>query len=483
VTLAARALLLLLLGVALGTNAVAADPPQPQRDENRDLDLIPQTVTPAANSETSAPATSNASNASNAKIYLENAFTQSWLRGTAVPLPPPPPSPWEERMLLDVRDQWRLAPRLNLAYSGRLNVRAEDRLGFPNHENVINEFREGYASWEPTDGVFVDAGRINLRNGVALGLNPTDYFRTRTVVEPLSVDPVVLREDRLGTLMLRAQRLWVHGSLTAAYAPAVASNSAIASDSDLKSFDPGFDRTNSQDRFLLKGSVNVAEGFAPEVLAYHENGSTRWGLNLTQGFGQRVVAYAEWSGGPRPGLVEEALQFGRATGTLPPNAPGVLRQDPHQRFRSELAAGASYTTEQPKITFNLEFNYNQAGFSGTNWDDWFQAGRSATGASKLANQLWYIRAYANDQQEQLSRSAAFLRADWVDAFVPKLELSGFIYSDLLDGSGRLQLSADYQLSDHWTVGALVLTDFGARRSEFGSLPQAGSVLLKLVRYL
>ncbi|MBV8209613.1 MAG: hypothetical protein JO133_06070 [Burkholderiaceae bacterium] len=482
-TLAARALLLLLLGVALGTNAVAADAPQPQRDENRDLDLIPQTVTPAANSETSVPATSNASNASNAKIYLENAFTQSWLRATAVPLPPPPPSPWEERMLLDVRDQWRLAPRLNLAYSGRLNVRAEDRLGFPNHENVINEFREGYASWEPTDGVFVDAGRINLRSGVALGLNPTDYFRTRTVVEPLSVDPVVLREDRLGTLMLRAQRLWVHGSLTAAYAPAVASNSAIANDSGLKSFDPGFDRTNSQDRFLLKGSVDVVEGFAPELLAYHENGSTRWGLNLTQGVGQRVVAYAEWSGGPRPGLVEEALRFGRATGTLPPNAPGALQQDPRQHFRSELAAGASYTTEQPKITFNLEFNYNQAGFSGTNWDDWFQAGRSATGASKLAGQLWYIRAYANDQQEQLSRSAAFLRADWVDAFVPKLELSGFIYSNLLDGSGRLQLSADYQLSDHWTVGALVLTDFGARRSEFGSLPQAGSVLLKLVRYL
>jgi len=473
----ARAFLLLLVGVALAANA----------DENKDLELIPQAPAPAQTAGTAETAEPSAAPASKAKIYLENAFTQSWLRSTAVPFPPPQPSAWEERALLDVRDQWRVAPRLSLAYSGRLNVRAEDRLGFPNHENVINELREAYASWEPADGTFVDAGRINLRSGVALGLNPTDYFRTRTVADPLSVDPVVLREDRLGTLMLRAQRLWEHGSLTAAYAPAVASRSAVTNGVDLKSFDPGFDRTNAQDRFLLKGSVDVTQGFAPELLAYHEDGSTRWGLNLTEGIGKSVVVYAEWSGGVRPGLVEEALRFGRATGTLPlnvpPGAPAILRQDPNQRFRSELAAGASYTTEQPKITFNLEFDYNQAGFSGANWDDWFQAGRGATPGSAVAGQLWYIRGYAVDQQEQLGRSAAFLRADWVDAFVPKLELSGFVYTDLLDGSARLQLTADYHLSDRWTAGALVLADFGARRSDFGSLPQAGSVLLKLVRYL
>jgi hypothetical protein len=446
--------------------------------ENKDLDLIPQPAqTPAS------PPARAASAATTGRIYLENTFTQSWTQGgLLVPVPPPPPSSWQERLLLDVRGQWRLAGGLGLFYSGRLNLRAQDHLNFPSHENVTNDLREAYASWEPVEQTFVDAGRINLKSGVALGLNPTDFFKTRAVVEPVSVDPVVLRDDRLGTLMLRGQRVWRAASLTVAYAPAVASRSRVYNDSNLHSFDPMFDRTNSQDRFLLKGSVDVGDRFSSEWLAYHENGNTRWGLNLTASVNQATVAYAEWSGGPRPGLIQEALRFGRTTGTLPAAARAVLPDDARQRFRNELAVGASYTTALPKMTFNLELNYDQAGFSGSDWNNWFRAGRGTASPSPIAGELWYIRDYALDQQEQVSRSSIFLRADWVDAFVPKLELTGFVYSDLLDGSERLQLSADYTLSDSWTVGGLVLAELGSRHSDFGSLPQGGSVLFKVARY-
>jgi hypothetical protein len=461
--------------IALSAAALADE----KGDENKDLDLIPQ----AAQASPATPAEAPGAKAGAAsKIFLENAFTQSWLRAPAVAFPPPQSPAWQERLLLDVRKEWRPASDLSLNYSGRLNLRDQPGLDRPTHEDVINDLREAYASWEPQERLFLDAGRINLKSGVALGFNPTDFFKTRTVVEPLSVDPVVLREDRLGTLMLRAQRIWEGGSLTAAYAPAVASQSPIYTDPSLHSFDPMFDRTNAQDRFLLKGSADVAEGLSPELLAYHDRGRTRWGANLTASVSQSVVAYAEWSGGPRATLVDEALRFGRATGTLPPRLPDVLPDAAQQGFRSQLAAGASYTTEQPKITFNLEFNYNQVGFSGTDWDRWFQAGRGTTAASPIARELWYIRNYALDQQEPLGRSAAFLRADWVDAFVPKLELSGFVNTDLADGSSRIQLTADYYLSDRWTIGGVVLAELGGRRSDFGSLPQAGSVLLKVARY-
>ena len=466
--------LILTLGIALSRVALADQ----KGDENKDLDLIP----PAAQAPSAPSADASIAAAPTRKIYLENATTQSWVRGGIVAVPPPPPSEWQERLLLDVRDQWRLGRDVSLTYSGRLNARAQDGLDFPSHENVTNDLREAYASWEPHEGTFVDIGRINLKSGVALGFNPTDFFKTRAVVEPVSVDPVVLREDRLGTLMLRAQRIWAGASLTAAYAPAVASGSPIYTDSNLHSFDPMFDRTNAQDRFLLKGSVDLGAGFTPEWLAYHDNGRTRWGANLAQSISQSVVAYAEWSGGPRLSLIDDALRFGRANGPLPAAAPGVLPDQARQGFRNELAAGASYTTDQPKITFNLELNYNQAGFSGADWNNWFQAGRGTTSRSPIAGQLWYIRNYAADQQEPVSRSTVFLRADWVDAFVPKLELTGFVDTDLQDGSGRAQLTADYYLSDRWTVGGLVLVDFGARHSDFGSLPLAGSVLFKVVRY-
>jgi hypothetical protein len=71
----------------------------------------------------------------------------------------------------------------------------------------------------------------------------------------------------------------------------------------------------------------------------------------------------------------------------------------------------------------------------------------------------------------------------VDAFVPNLELTALANVSLLDGSGLVQATADYHLSDTWTVGGLASFTYGGRRSEFGSLTQAGSILLRLVRYI
>jgi hypothetical protein len=244
-----------------------------------------------------------------------------------------------------------------------------------------------------------------------------------------------------------------------------------------------FDRTNAHDRWLLKGTVDVAEGFSPELLAYESERRVRFGANLAENVGQSTVAYLEWSGGRRGTVSGDALTFGQATGSLPAAAGNVLPGLGAVAFRNQVAAGASYTTPLPKITFNLEFLYSEAGFTGADWDQWFRTGSAAGASSPIAGALWYVRQYAADQQDLVSRRFAFLRMDWVDAFIPKLEVSGFAETDLIDGSTRLQLGADYYLSDRWTIGGLLLIDSGGRHSDFGSLPQAGSVLLKVVRYL
>ena len=265
------ALLTLLLAASVAVGAT--DPPT----EDKDLNLIPpSTETPPA--ETT-PVASRAQR----RMFLEGTVTGSWLENELLPAPPPPPqSRWEERALLDARSEWHARDDVRLTYSGRFNLRAEDGLGFPNHENLTHDLREAYLGWEPLGQLFLDVGRINLKSGVALGFNPTDFFKTRAVVEPLSVDPVVLREDRLGTLMLRAERVWTKGSLTAAYAPAVSSESPIYTSFDLRSFNPMFDRTNAHDRWLLKGIVDVAEGFSPELLAFESQGRVRFGANLAE---------------------------------------------------------------------------------------------------------------------------------------------------------------------------------------------------------
>ncbi len=480
---------ILLAGALWQAEAVAQTTPADQRTQapardthpgqDSDLDLIPQAV---QQSSVNTAATPSPTLNTESRIYLENAFTVTSLRNQlAVPIPGPRPFDWQERLFLDIRKDWRLTRSLVFTYSGRANLRAEDDLSFPTHENLINDLREAFFDWHPRDRTYLDFGRINLKSGVALGYNPTDFFRTRAVVEPLSADPSVLREDRLGTLMLRAQQLFEGGSLTAAFAPKLYEPSAIYTNINLPSLDPTLDRTNARNRSLVKTSINISDRFSPELLLYREGSQTRLGTNLAESFGQKVIAYLEWSGGRRASLIDDALRYGRDTGTLPLHAPDSIPESPHESFQNELALGVSYTT-QTRITFNLEYHFNQPGFTRADWRNWFTAGHAHPVPSPVAGELWYLRDYALDQQDPVSRHSVFLRADWADAFIPKLELVGFVNADTYDGSGLLQISADYYLSDHWTVGGLVATNFGRARSDFGSLGESANFMLKVARY-
>ena len=122
--------------------------------------------------------------------YLEDAFTLTPLRDSlAIPYPSPTPASWEDRLFLDSRDEWTLGNGVTVTYSGRFNLRAANDVAFPSHESVRNDLREAYVSWHPDDSTFIDLGRVNVKSGVAAGFNPTDFFRTRAVVEPLTADP------------------------------------------------------------------------------------------------------------------------------------------------------------------------------------------------------------------------------------------------------------------------------------------------------
>jgi hypothetical protein len=446
-------------------------------DDDQDLDRIPTVQQPAVPSDQPAsPAVSP-----DDSLYIEGAYTQASLRDDLiVPAPPPQPYTHQDRILIDLRRAVQLNPDLRFVTSDRLNLRDQTDLPFPDHENIVTDLREAYLNWRVSDQTYLDFGRVNLKNGISLGYNPTDYFKTRSVTEPLSLDPSSLREDRLGTAMVEAQHIWDGGSLTAAFAPALRSQTPIYTDQDLPALNPQFDRTNADNRFLLKASFNLGDS-SPEVLLYREAGITHLGTNLSISLGQKVVAYFEWSGAQTPDLITEALDYGKATGSIPPTSPSVMPTTADKTFKSKFSAGASYTTEN-NITFNLEYHVNQAGFSAADWSNWFAVGQNAAPNSPVANELWYIRGYAQDQQEQNTRQSAFLRADWVDAFGLKLELTGFTAVDLNDGSGIAQIAANWYLSNKWTLGGLMMVTYGSRRSDFGSLSTGRSVLLSVTRY-
>ena len=437
--------------------------------EYSDLDRIP------AGLPDEAAASQPASNA-HGKYYVEDAFALSSSRGNlVVPLPSSSSSDWANRTSLDAFDQWSLAQNLSFMFSDRFSLTENDGIVFP-RDAARNDLREAYFTWEPAAATFLEFGRINLKNGIALGFNPTDFFKTRSAVALASADPSALRGDRLGTLMLRAQTIWDGGSATFVYAPKLHKPRQISGAAP-SWIDPSFDQTNASDRFLFALNLDVGD-LSPQALVYHENGRTKIGLNISHPIGQSVIAYAEWTGGSEPSLIAQAIAYGKATGTLPAFAPVLPPTSTSHVFQNDLAVGASWTSTA-KVTLNLEYHFHQAGFSDADWRNWFDIG--ATGPL-AASELWYVRGYASAMQQPTSRHQIFWRADWQDAFVEDLELSGISFVNLTDGSGMVQFAADYNLSNSWSVGLYAGGTFGGRRSEWGSLSSASSAIFQVVRY-
>lgn len=411
------------------------------------------------------------------RLYVEDAATAWSRRSPLVPVPGQVSVPdWQNRTSLDGRYDWSPTKGLDFTISDRFNVLEQNDIDFVSNHTFRNDFREGYVTWQPMLDSTVEVGRVNVKEGVALGFNPTDFFKTRTLVDQVSQDPSVLREDRLGTAMVRVQHVWDGSSVNVAFAPKLVSPSGI--DFGLQpAFNPSFGQTNDHYRVLVTASHDFGYDLAPQILVYHEATETKFGANITHAVGNSVIAYAEWAGGRQLDLIDSAVQFGEATGALTPAAVGPFASQ-GKSFMNDLTVGASWSPTA-KTMFNLEYIFHQAGFSKSDWNNWFNTGTSVPSAAAA---LWYVRLYALDQEEPISEHQIFIRGSWADAFVRNLQLGAFAFVDLLDGSTQGQVSASYNLSDAWTLGALVGASLGAPRSDFGSVPQSVSGILQVVHY-
>jgi hypothetical protein len=449
------------------------------RGEDRDLDLIPREIeqtTEPAGPAPEASASAGKTSRLEKKLFLEDAYTRA-TPAREVPVPfPSAVYDWQNRTSFDLYLQWHPWRPLTVTLSDRFNVLEQENIDFLSRQTLRNDFREGYLTWEPAASTYLEAGRINLRNGAALGFNPTDFFKTRTLVGQASLDPSAARQNRLGTVMLRGQKIWGRGSVSLAYAPKICQPSAIVGTNQL-GVDPRFDATNAAHRVLGAISLDMGD-WSSQLLGYFERRRSKVGFNVTRPLGDAVVAYAEWAGGVEGNLISRGFDYGQATGTLPPEMPPIVPSSAGTAFRNDVATGASWTIAS-KVTLNFEYHYHQAGFTRADWGNWFNLGA----LPGTAPELWYLRGYANDQQEPVSRHQIFARLAWPRALTSRLELSAFALINPLDGSTLAQAIASYYLSDAWTFALYASMNGGTARSERGSLPQFGSVVLQLVRYL
>lgn len=347
-----------------------------------------------------------------------------------------------ERLSLDTQYDHSLSPAWRVVFADRLDLSWPARSG---DQHAVNTLKEAYASWRAQPDTLLDTGRVNVRNGVATGYNPTDYFRRGAVRSVVSIDPRSLKENRQGSIMLRGQRLWDGGSLTALYAPKLGDRPS----GDGFSLNVG--ATNDRDRWQLALSQKIGHDYTPQFLLYQQAGqSPQLGLNLTKLVNDATVAYVEWSGGRQLPTLAQALQ---------PYIPDCGCK----AWRNQVATGATYTTPN-KLSLTGEYHYNGAALDRDQWD--------TLRGSYLPTYARY-RNWLSAAQESPTRQALFVYASWQDAWAPHLDATAMYNRDLVDSSRRLWLELRYHPS-RVDYAVLWQRSSGRALSNFGAMPESQS---------
>jgi len=339
------------------------------------------------------------------------------------------------RVSLDFSHSARLAPGWRAVLSDRLDyIHPADQ----GADATVNSLREAYLSWQPEGGsTAVEFGRINLRYGPGYGYNPTDFFRDGSLRVLTTANPFALRENRLGSVMLRAQHLWSGGSVSAAYSPKLANQPS----SDGWSADLG--ATNHRDRVLVALSTQFSQRVSSQLLAYKAKGDAPTvGASVTALLSDAAVAHLEWSRGSEPGLLSRALGL---------SGPASAR--------NRLAGGVSYTT-LGKLSITAEYQYNGFALSQSDW--------SALGSTAPDTQVAYLVA-AQRLQELAPRHAYLIYLTQKSLGMKELDLTAFLRVNADDHSRM----AWVELRRHWRSFDLAFQlqqHMGRSTSEYGVLP-------------
>jgi hypothetical protein len=349
-----------------------------------------------------------------------------------------------QRLSLDIRLDKPLAPGWRIQFADRLDMNWQNK---QSDQDQVNTLKEAYVSWQAAEGRIVDAGRINVRNGVALGYNPTDFFRGSAVRSVVSVDPASLKKNRLGSVMARGQMFWEQGSLTALYSP------KIKKDPSDGAFNPDFGSTNNQDRWLFAVSQRLSENISPQWLVYHEQGAPpQFGLNLAVLANNATIVFVEWAGG------RSGSQLSQAFGD----------QD-DKKFHNRSSIGMTYTAPN-KLSLTLEYETNNAALDRETWDRLGRTNLPAYGR---------YRQWAQDAQELPTRQAILAYAAWQDIMVNNFDLNFMQRFSVADRSRLIWIEGRYHF-DRMDLALQWQVNRGHALSEFGATPQrrAWQVLMR-----
>jgi hypothetical protein len=454
---------------------------QSAADPSEDVDAVPSAILNAPTPIDTSPKPA-ALNITNTTVL---GIDREWLPEQGdLPIPVHGPGDPENlmRLYVDDRAQWHMSPNLYLFSSLKGSILGGYSYDDQSIGNISGRFdvREFYLRWGAAPQFFLDVGRINVNNGVGVGSNPTDFFKAHAVVDTLTHDYESWTDDRLGSVMIRAEKVFESGAISFIYSPKLAQPAPISEFSSGVGLQ--LDRTNYANRFLIKLSHDFGGDASPELLFYKEANSWQFGFNLTKNINAASTFFLEWAGGNADALADQAMQYGRETGAFAPDTPTVVGSG-STFFRNQVSTGITYTWLS-KVSVILSYNYNQAGLSRAEWNKWFQAGQPGSPDSSLVSrEFWYMRTFGSQVREMENRQSLFFRIEKDDLFLHNLNFAVFVVADMETNSYLVNSGFDYRVSDRWRVQLSAEKKFGKKWSEFGSDTTSGDLLLSIKCYL
>jgi len=127
---------------------------------------------------------------------------------------------WNNRITLSSKIKFKITDRINLNLYDRLNYIIDDKNNLTS-ALVNNDVNELFFNFAIDSLNSFNIGRINMKNGAAIGFNPTDFLKKYAGNEKVSDDPIVLRENRLGVLMASYQNINKLGAISVAAIPSI----------------------------------------------------------------------------------------------------------------------------------------------------------------------------------------------------------------------------------------------------------------------
>jgi len=356
---------------------------------------------------------------------------------------------------------------LNLSQNEK-NYQADVRI-IANEDDVTLNIKEFYYKGEFSPTNLFEIGRINVKEGVGRGYNPTDFFKGSTSLT-LSTDPKEIKDNRLGSVMIQNTLFFDDVTFKAIYLPKI----SVDEDSiwgSKKDYGLHLDETNEESRQSLYLGYSGIKDVSASLIVHHNDDADEnsFGVNLSY-VKDSWIFYTEGSFKDGKNDIEKSIE----RLNLSPTVQNVLGSDKETIQKAVL--GVNYTYDN--ISTNFEYIFNSSGLDGSDWDSWFDLIKNNP---QLAGELGAIRGDISNREEIMSRDSLFLFSRMSD-IQPNLDGSLMVSMNPYDQSTLSQIGLEYALNDEIQTNVYIRNYQGSDETEYGSSTDSYQFLMEAKYY-